>query len=127
MGSEGSSIHVLPAIPFGLANLKKIYLRPQAPFPEHVRFTLRRAWFILFTRFLLPICICSLVAERKHCSSRSLNMNMICVDLSKIQEWCDEMLCDVLLCDEFLMWCNVLSLFWCNVFLCDVFLCDAVV
>ena len=65
MGSEGSSIHVLPAIPFELANLKKIYLRAQATFPEHVCFPLWRAWFILFTRFLLPICTCSLVAERR--------------------------------------------------------------
>ena len=86
MASEGSSIHVLPAIPFELANLKKIYLRPQAPFPEHVCFPLWRASFILFTRFLLPIWTCSLVAERKHCSSTSLNTNMICVDLSKIEE-----------------------------------------
>ena len=55
MGSEGSSIN---SNSLYIGNQKKIYLRPQAPFPEHVCFSLRRAWFILFSGLLilLPIC-----------------------------------------------------------------------
>ena len=38
-------------------------------------FALRRTWFILFTGLLFPICTCSLVAERRHCSGISITMN----------------------------------------------------
>ena len=38
-------------------------------------FALRRAWFILFTGLLFPICTCSLVAERRHCSGVSITMD----------------------------------------------------